>query len=194
MAAVWLLLAVLLAAVWGEGGEGVCVEEQREESCGVEEATAGGEVKWHQLDWPAYQALDLDDEDRKDPTRRFALQVVTSAGLAPNRTLPDLRDPACLALGPPSFPLPDVSVIITYRNEPRSTLLRTLVSVLERSPKDVLREIILVDDNNEDESVGREVAGLEKVRLLWNPQREGLIYADDFLRLVLFDFPADHCC
>ena len=55
------------------------------------------------------------------------------------------------------------SVIITYRDEPRSTLLRTVLSVLARSPPALVREIILVDDNNVDEDVGKELENIEKV-------------------------------
>lgn len=43
-------------------------------------------------------------------------------------------------------PLPTVSVVICFYNEHAATLLRSLTSVLERSPWRLLREVLLVDD------------------------------------------------
>lgn len=42
--------------------------------------------------------------------------------------------------------LPTVSVVVPFHNEHLSTLLRTVVSVVNRSPSHLLLEVILVDD------------------------------------------------
>lgn len=45
--------------------------------------------------------------------------------------------------------LPRVSVIICFYNEAMSALLRTVHTVLLRSPAHLIHEIILVDDNSD---------------------------------------------
>ena len=42
--------------------------------------------------------------------------------------------------------LPKASIIICYHNEARSTLMRTVYSVVDRTPDELLHEIILLDD------------------------------------------------
>jgi len=42
--------------------------------------------------------------------------------------------------------LPSVSVVVCFYNEAWSVLLRTVYSVLDRSPAQLIHEIILVDD------------------------------------------------
>lgn len=78
--------------------------------------------------------------------------------------------------------LPTVSVIVPFFNEHWSTLLRTCYSVLNRSPPELIVEIILVDDASIKKflksKLDQYVANfLPKVRIVRLKERSGLIVA-----------------
>lgn len=83
--------------------------------------------------------------------------------------------------------LPDASIIIVFHNEAWSTLLRTVHSILNRTPKSILREIILVDDASDRTFLGKPLEEYvnklsanprwPNVRLLRSANRTGLIRA-----------------
>lgn len=78
--------------------------------------------------------------------------------------------------------LPTTSIVIVFHNEAWTTLLRTVWSVINRSPRPLLKEIILVDDASEKEHLGRRleeyVAQLPvKTFVLRTGKRSGLIRA-----------------
>lgn len=67
---------------------------------------------------------------------------------------PDVRSPECPAYIKTideidQSKLPDTSIIFTFCNEPFSSLYHSIHSVLERSPRHLIKEIILVDDGSE---------------------------------------------
>lgn len=70
--------------------------------------------------------------------------------------------------------LPDASVVITFYNEPLSTLLRSVQSVLNYTPPPLLREILLVDDHSNltenlpGSPLYRYIEFLPKVKLVSN--------------------------
>ncbi|KAL4707826.1 hypothetical protein ACJJTC_001772 [Scirpophaga incertulas] len=97
-----------------------------------------------------------------------------------NRSLPDVRDDWCKHQNYSSN-LPQVTVIICFHNEAWSTLLRTVHSVINMSPRHLLKEIILFDDFSTMDHLKKPlddyVRGIAQVRLRRSTRREGLIRA-----------------
>ncbi|XP_011260286.1 polypeptide N-acetylgalactosaminyltransferase 5 isoform X2 [Camponotus floridanus] len=73
-----------------------------------------------------------------------------------NRSLKDIRLEGCKNKKYPKY-LPDTSIVIVFHNEAWTTLLRTVWSVINRSPRSLLKEIILVDDASEREHLKKEL-------------------------------------
>ncbi|XP_066297346.1 polypeptide N-acetylgalactosaminyltransferase 4-like [Branchiostoma lanceolatum] len=103
-----------------------------------------------------------------------------SSKISVHRSLLDLRHELCKAKKY-YRPLPQASVIIIFYNEAWSTLLRTVHSVLERTPSELLREVILVDDcstfDHLQAPLDEYVSKLPEVRVVRSPARQGLIRA-----------------
>ncbi|XP_044595418.1 polypeptide N-acetylgalactosaminyltransferase 5 isoform X2 [Cotesia glomerata] len=74
--------------------------------------------------------------------------LVATDMIALNRSLKDIRSEGCKTKKYPKY-LPTTSIVIVFHNEAWSTLLRTVWSVINRSPRALLKEIILVDDASE---------------------------------------------
>ncbi|RWS20664.1 putative polypeptide N-acetylgalactosaminyltransferase 9-like protein, partial [Leptotrombidium deliense] len=103
----------------------------------------------------------------KDGYREHNFNRFVSDLLPLNRRIADVRDPRCKDEKYPEA-LPSTSVIICFHNEAMSTLLRTVYSVLNRTPKHLLHEIILVDDFSDKQDLKEELESrledLQKVK------------------------------
>lgn len=77
--------------------------------------------------------------------------------------------------------LPATSVIICFHNEAWSVLLRTVHSVLDRSPSHLIKEVVLVDDFSDMDHLKQQLVDYfrkePKVKIVRAQKREGLIRA-----------------
>ncbi|XP_037562128.1 polypeptide N-acetylgalactosaminyltransferase 11-like isoform X1 [Dermacentor silvarum] len=114
---------------------------------------------------------------------QHAFNMLISNRLGKVRTLPDTRNPLCRKQVFDEQSLPTASVVVCFYNEAWSALVRTVHTVLERTPAALLYELILVDDNSTLPELGLELARYvsselpSNVRLIRTPAREGLIRA-----------------
>lgn len=107
--------------------------------------------------------------------------LLASDRISLHRSLPDSRPEECKNLFYPEK-LPNTSVIIIFHNEAWTTMLRTVWSVLERSPPELINEIILVDDVSTMPYLKRPLDDyIERIpfriKLIRTTEREGLIRA-----------------
>ncbi|RLU27396.1 hypothetical protein DMN91_001200 [Ooceraea biroi] len=82
--------------------------------------------------------------------------LMASDMISLNRSLKDIRLEGCKNKKHPKY-LPDTSIVIVFHNEAWTTLLRTVWSVINRSPRSLLKEIILVDDASEREHLKQDL-------------------------------------
>ncbi|XP_055328449.1 N-acetylgalactosaminyltransferase 7-like [Paramacrobiotus metropolitanus] len=115
----------------------------------------------------------------KKTHHEYGFNEVASEKISLDRSIPDTRPKECKFWHYPSK-LPNVSVVIAFHNEMWSTLLRTVHSVINRTPPHLLAEVLLVDDFSDkvrlkdalDEYITRFKG---KVKIVRNQEREGLI-------------------
>lgn len=115
--------------------------------------------------------------------KEFGFNMVNSDKISLDRYPKDLRHQECKHWNyAPEEDLPTVSVVIVFHNEGWSTLVRTVHSVINFTPKRLLAEVVMIDDRSNKEHLKQKLAdyiaswnGL--VKLHRNERREGLIRA-----------------
>ncbi|KAH8392319.1 hypothetical protein KR215_006027 [Drosophila sulfurigaster] len=117
----------------------------------------------------------------KEKFKENQFNLLASDMISLNRSLTDVRHDNCRHKHYPSK-LPTTSIVIVFHNEAWTTLLRTVWSVINRSPRSLLKEIILVDDASERDFLGKQledyVAQLPvRTFVLRTEKRSGLIRA-----------------
>lgn len=126
------------------------------------------------------QIQSIEEKLRRDAGyKQHSFNVLVSERLDLRRELPDTRDAAC----PQKYNIPSnvsVSVIICFYNEHLQTLLRSVASVFLRTPRELLREIIVLDDFSDihNERLFPELEALDpegKLKIVRNSKRQGLI-------------------
>ena len=112
----------------------------------------------------------------------YGFNQLASDEISLNRSVPDTREDECKYWDYPTK-LPTASVILVFHNEGWSTLLRTVNSIINRSPPQFLHEVVLVDDKSELEFLHEQLENemkkpyYSKVKIVRNKEREGLIRA-----------------
>ncbi|XP_050710951.1 polypeptide N-acetylgalactosaminyltransferase 5-like isoform X2 [Eriocheir sinensis] len=117
----------------------------------------------------------------KEKFKLNQFNLLASDSISLNRSLPDVRLEGCKTKRYPPL-MPTTSIVIVFHNEAWSTLLRTVWSIIQRSPRALLQEILLVDDASERDYLGEELEQHVKtlpvpVRVLRTGERSGLIRA-----------------
>ena len=131
----------------------------------------------------AFELTDKDREENDALLAKYGFYPLVSDKISVNRSVPDVRDLQCRNLQYLSD-LPTTSVIVIFRNEVASVLKRTVHSIINRTPPELLHEIILVNDLSDREDYPELYEPLQKyaaenfpskVKIINLSERKGLI-------------------
>ncbi|MFT7803725.1 putative polypeptide N-acetylgalactosaminyltransferase-like protein 3 [Arapaima gigas] len=123
-----------------------------------------------------------EENDAKYLREKYGYNAYLSDKISLDRSIPDFRPSRCKKVTYPRD-LPQISLIFIFVNEALSVILRSVHSAVNHTPAHLLKEIILVDDNSDDEQlkapleeyVNKRYPGL--IKIVRNQKREGLIRA-----------------
>ncbi|XP_048244239.1 polypeptide N-acetylgalactosaminyltransferase 11-like [Haliotis rufescens] len=111
---------------------------------------------------------------------RHGFNELLSERLGEIRPIKDSRNKLCREQQYPQD-LPEASVVMCFYNEAWSTLIRSIQTILTRTPAVYLHEIVLVDDastlDHLKARLSKYIHGLSKVKLVRSTERLGLIRA-----------------
>uniref|UniRef100_A0A914XQG1 Glycosyltransferase 2-like domain-containing protein n=1 Tax=Plectus sambesii TaxID=2011161 RepID=A0A914XQG1_9BILA len=127
------------------------------------------------------QLSGADKEQGEKDMKTWFMNVVASDQISLDRSLPDTRSAMCKAVKYDKD-LPKASVVIIFTDEAWTPLMRTVHSVINRSPPEYLHEVVLLDDNSQREELKDKLTEYVKrfgglVRLIRKTVRHGLIRA-----------------
>ncbi|XP_067849702.1 polypeptide N-acetylgalactosaminyltransferase 18-like [Heptranchias perlo] len=134
----------------------------------------------------AHWGRDLTPENRRTALKMFqyyGYNSYLSDQLPLDRPIPDFQPDGCKNISYAAN-LPQVSVVFIFVNEAPSVVLRSIHSVISKTPAHLLKEIVLVDDNsNNDELKEKLRAYVDKtnarqpgfVKVIRHSKQEGLI-------------------
>lgn len=123
---------------------------------------------------------------REQGYKKYAFNVLISDNIGLRRHLPDTRNELCKEQKYNLKNLPNASIVMCFYNEHYTTLLRSLQSLIDMTPNQLLHEIILVNDYSDDVSLHERVSKFikinydKKVKYFKLNKREGLIRARTF--------------
>lgn len=121
---------------------------------------------WGENGKGVYLTAEKDKEKAAEVFKQGAYNVYISDRISPNRTLHSVVAKECNDIKYNIDELPNVSVIIIFTNEIFSALVRTVWSVINRTPKKLLKEIILVDDFSDKEYLKQTLD--DYIKIYWN--------------------------
>lgn len=113
--------------------------------------------------------------------KKHNYNLIATEMMSLHRTLPDYRSKECREIIYPKK-LPTASLILIFHNEAWSLIFRTVWSIINRSPGELIEEIILVDDVSTWPVLKRPLEDYIEllpipVKLIRTKKREGLIRA-----------------
>ncbi|CAG5856178.1 unnamed protein product [Menidia menidia] len=134
----------------------------------------------------AHWGQELSPDNRRVALKMFqyyGYNAYLSDRLSLSRPIPDLRPDGCRNITY-SLNLPQVSIVFIFVNEAFSVILRSIHSAINRTPSHLLKEIILVDDNSNNNELKEKLQDFVSetnsqrpgfIKLVRHAKQEGLI-------------------